>query len=251
VSGSALAWHRVALEWRAFWRNPAAAFFTVVFPLLFLVVAVIALGGALGDQRRAAAFYIPAVITFALVTACYTNLAMGVVLARESGALKRLRGTPLPTWAYLAGRMGAAVLVATLLVLVVAGTGAVAYGVVPAPDRLDRLVLGLIVGAASSASLGLAVTRLVPDAASAPAVVNASVLPLLLVSDVLVPLDAGPLAAIAAVFPVRHLADVIASAYDPAAETAAPWPVGLLVVGAWGALGLLAALRWFSWRPRR
>lgn len=246
----ALALRQVRLEHRAFWRNPAAAFFTVVFPLAFMVIAQVALAEPLGGSTQAARFYTPAIMAFGLITACYTNVAMGVVLAREAGILKRLRGTPLPTWAYVAGRAGYAVVLATLLVIVVGAFEASVFGVVPAISRLPGLCLALVVGAASFAALGVAVTRLVPDAGAAPAVINATILPLLLISDVLVPLDEGPLATIARLFPVRHLADALAAAYDPAPVGTGLAAGSLVVVAAWGVAGLVAALGAFSWEPR-
>src|SRR3712207_1458400 len=116
MRGLALAARQVQLQHRAFWRDPVSAFFTVVFPLLFMVVANVALVGQLGTAQDAARFYTPGVACLALVTACYTNVAMGVVLARDAGILKRLRGTPLPVWAYVFGRIGQAVVIALLLV---------------------------------------------------------------------------------------------------------------------------------------
>lgn len=251
MNGLALALRRARLENRAFWRNPAAAFFTVVFPLAFLVVAIVALAAPLGGNSEAARFYTPSVMTFALVTACYTNLAMGVVLAREAGILKRLRGTPLPTWAYVAGRVGQAVFVTALLAVVIGLYGALVHGVSVPIDRLPMLLLTLVLGAATFSALGIAVTAVVPNAGAAPAFINATILPLLLVSDVLVPLDEGMLATVAGIFPVRHLADALAAAYDPAVPLGAGdgW-FGMVILGVWGVAGLLIALRVFIWSPR-
>jgi len=251
VTGLTLALRRARLENRAFWRNPAAAFFTVVFPLVLLVIATVALAAPLGGSEQAARFYTPSMMAFAVVTACYTNLAMGVVLAREAGILKRLRGTPLPGGAYMAGRIGQAVFVATLLAAVMALYGALVHGVAVPLERLPMLLLGLAVGAASFSALGLAVSTIVPDAGAAPALINATILPLLLVSNVLVPLDQGMLATVAGVFPVRHLADILAAAYDPASPLAAGagWRA-MLVLATWGAAGLVVALKTFRWSPR-
>jgi len=250
MSGLTLGLRQVRLEHRAFWRNPAAAFFTVVFPLVFMVIADLALAVPLGGADVAARFYTPAIITFGVVTACYTNVAMGVVLARENGILKRLRGTPLPMWAYLAGRVGQAVLVAAALAILVGAFGAIAYGVALPLDRLPQVAAALVVGAAAFSALGLAVTRLVPDAASAPAVVNATILPLLLVSDVLVPLDEGPLATLASLFPVSHLANAFAAAYDPSVAAAGIYLASLSVVAGWGVAAVVAAWLTFRWEPR-
>ena len=95
---------QVRYENTAFWRNPAAAFFTFAFPLIFMVLFNLILQGNFGSQN-AAEFFTPAIITFSIVNACYTNIAMTVSLARDEGILKRVRGTPLPGWSYLVARM--------------------------------------------------------------------------------------------------------------------------------------------------
>jgi ABC-type multidrug transport system permease subunit len=57
--------------------------------------------------------------------ACYVTTITGVVLAREQGILKRLRGTPLPAWTYLAGRAGAAAVTAITSTVIIIATGVV------------------------------------------------------------------------------------------------------------------------------
>src|SRR5882672_8546675 len=94
---------------KSFWRNPAAAFFTFVFPLMFLVI----FNWVFGDQKigtttgrvSASTFYVPAIVALSIVNACYTNIAMGVSFSRDRGVLKRLRGTPLPAAAFFTGRI--------------------------------------------------------------------------------------------------------------------------------------------------
>ena len=245
-----LAGRQVRLETLSFWRNPTAAAFTVFFPLLFMVVANVALAQQAGGPLAAPRFYTPAVACFALVTACYTNVAMGIVLARDAGILKRLRGTPLPLWAYVAGRAGQAVIVAALLVAIVAGYGALVYGVTVPVQHVPALIATLVVAAAACCALGIAITSLVPDAAAAPALINATVLPLLLISDVVVPVHDPTLDSIAGIFPVAHIAHALAAAYDTTSPAQGLAFESLAVVGAWGIAGLIVAALTFSWQPR-
>jgi len=248
MSGIGLALRQVRYENRAFWRNPAAAFFTFVFPLLFMVVFNLLFGQGEGSR-----FYTPAIIVFAVITATFTNLAMSVTIARDEGILKRLRGTPLPGWSYLVGRMLHAVGVALLLVVIVAGFGAIFYGVAFPFGQLGPLIATLIVGAAVFCALGLALTGFIPNADAAPAVVNAVVLPLLFVSNVFIPLRSAPawLDSLSQVFPVRHFADAMLRVYDPATAGSALSVGDLGVMLIWGAVGLVVALRFFTWEPRR
>jgi len=247
VNGARLALRQVIYENRAFWRNPAAAFFTFAFPLIFLVIFTTIFG------REAARFFTAGIITLSIVSATFTNIAMSVTLAREEGILKRIRGTPLPPLAYLVGRMLHAVAIGLILAVIVMAYGALAQGVDVPWQGLPVLVLSLIVGSAALCALGLAVSSLVPNADAAPAVVNAAVLPLYFISNVFTPADQLPdwLDAVSKVFPIRHLADAVASVYS-AAPSAPPVPwVELAVVAAWGIGSALFALRFFRWEPRR
>jgi ABC-2 type transport system permease protein len=245
MSGIGLALRQVRFENRAFWRNPAAAFFTFVFPLMFMVIFNVLIGRGNGEASR---FFTPAIIVFAVITATYTNLAMSVAMARDEGILKRMRGTPLPAWAYLAGRILHAVVIALLLVIIVAAFGAIFYGV-PVPwTHLAELLLTLVLGAATFCALGLALTAFVPNADAAPAVVNATILPLLFISNVFIRLDGAPawIDAVSGFFPVRHFADAMLDVY---AGGGFAWS-DLGLMAAWGVAGILIALRSFSWEPR-
>ena len=255
MSDVILAARQVRYENRAFWRNPAAAFFTFAFPLLFMVIFNVIFDGAstgLGGFR-ASDFFTPALIVFSVITATYTNIAMTVTIARDAGILKRVRGTPLPAWAYLFGRVVHAVLVALLLFGIVAAFGSLAYGVSFPWERIGQLLLVLAIGAASFCALGLAVSSLVPNADAAPAVVNATILPLLFISNVFIRIEDPPawLDLVAGFFPVRPFADAMLSVYSPHLAGAALAWQDLAVVAAWGIGGVVFALRFFSWSPRR
>ncbi|MEO6295390.1 MAG: ABC transporter permease [Candidatus Limnocylindria bacterium] len=246
MSGLALAIRQIGYENRAFWRNPVSAFFTFAFPLLFMVIFNVLFGAG------AAGFFTPGIIVFAVVTATYTNLAMTVTIARDAGILKRIRGTPLPAWAYLAGRIGHAVVIAFLLVVIVAGFGTLAYGVEVPWGALPAVVLVLVVAAAAFSALGLALSGLIPNAEAAPAVVNASILPVLFISNVFIQMDNAPgwLDTVSHLLPVRHFADAMMKLYASGSAAGVPW-TELGVIALWGVMGVVAALRFFSWEPRR
>ena len=250
-----LALRQVAYEHRAFWRNPAAAFFTFAFPLLFMVIFNVIFDGSGSGVpgQRPADFFTPSIIVFAVITATFTNIAMTVTAARERGILKRVRGSPLPPWAYIAGRIGQAVSIAFLLVVIVAAFGAVFYGVEVPWSRTPALLVTLAVAAATFCALGLALTAFIPNEDAAPAVVNAVILPLLFISNVFIRIDAmtGWLPTLSNVFPVRHFADAMMTVYDPRTTGAGFSAEHLATIAAWGLAGLAMAVWRFRWEPRR
>jgi ABC-2 type transport system permease protein len=92
VSTAALAWRQFRFERRMFWRNPSAAFFNVVLPLLFLFLVATAFGSDRDDLE----ILVPGMAGFAVMTTTFTALAFNITFLREQGILKRVRGTPLP-----------------------------------------------------------------------------------------------------------------------------------------------------------
>ncbi len=258
MSSTALALRQIKFENRAFWRNPASAFFTFAFPLMFLVIFNLLFGNeeitlGAGQTTTASTFFVPAIAAFSVITACYTNIAISVSLSRDGGVLKRVRGTPLPAWAYMAGRIGHSTIIAILLVAIVAIAGVLFYGVDIPTNTMPAFLITLAVGAASFCALGLAITSVIPNGEASPAIVNASVLPLLFISDIFIRLDDAPawLENVAKIFPIWHYSQAMQAAFNPF-ETGSGFRFGYLaVVGAWGLFGLLAATRFFSWEPRR
>ena len=242
---------------RSFWRNPAAAFFTFAFPLIFLVVFTSMFGNDMittpsGMSASGSTFYIPAIITLSVINSSYTGLAMQVTVLRDSGFLKRVYGTPLPVWLFLASKIIHLTFVGIILILIVSLFGSLFYGVTLPSTTAASAICSIILGLFTFSSLGLAITTVIPNANAAPAIVNASVIPLLFVSDVFIPLENAPdwMVYISAIFPVQHLARMLLSAFDPFAAGSGFELEHLAMVGIWGVAGLIIAIKRFSWEPR-
>jgi ABC-2 type transport system permease protein len=241
---------------KAFWRNPASAFFTFLFPLLFLVIFTSLLGNGTAEipgvgTVKASTYYVFSMAAFGLISACYTNIAMSVIFAREEGVLKRVRGTPLPSGSYLSARVLHASLVGLLLVAITVVFGVVAYGAhVPDAPHLAEFLITLVVGAGCFAAIGLAITGLVPNADAGPAIVNAVIFPLLFLSGVFFSVDSGApqwVQWVGRIFPVKHLIDAMRDSY---LGVGFHWS-DVAVLALWAAIGLVFAVRTFRWEPSR
>lgn len=256
MSGLALVAHQFRYDQKAFWRNPASVFFTVAFPVVLLLIFATVFGDETVDVAggiETTTYYVPAIITLSVISATMQSLAMSLVIAREDGRLKRGRGTPMPSWVFIAGRIGNSIVVALLMLALIAGLGRLAYGV-PIPwEQLPAIVVTLIVGAAAFCCLGIALTAAIPSQDAAAPIVNALLLPLYFLSGVFIPDDQLPSGVIhfADAFPVRHFFEAFFNAYVPAAAGGAGFEWGnLAAVAAWGVAGLLLAVRYFRWAPR-
>jgi len=245
--------HQFRYDQKAFWRNPASVFFTVGFPVVLLLIFATVFGDQTVDVRggiKTTTYYVPAIITLSVISATMQSLAMSLVIAREDGRLKRGRGTPMPPWVFIAGRIGNSVVVALLMLALIAAIGDLAYGVAFPWSRLPAILLSLLVGTASFCCLGIALTAAIPSQDAAAPIVNALLLPLYFLSGVFIPDDQLPSGVIhfADAFPVRHFFEAFFNAYLPAGS-GLEWG-NLAAVAAWGVAGGLLAVRYFRWTPR-
>ena len=97
-----LGWRQFRLERRLFWRNPSAAFFNFLLPLLFLGL----FGAIFHDQQADLDVIVPGIAGMAVMSTTFSALAYKITFLREEGVLKRVRGTPLPGGSYLGGHHG-------------------------------------------------------------------------------------------------------------------------------------------------
>ena len=242
-----LTWRQYRLERKMFWRNPSAAFFNFVLPLLFLAL----FGAIFAGSQEDLDIIVPGIAGMSIMTTTFVALAMNLVFLREQGVLKRLRGTPLPSGSYLAALAGHSVTNTAVQVGIVIGAGALLFGVGLPHDWL-MLVTFVGVGVLCFAALGVALSHAIPNFDSAPAYVNAIFLPVIVVSGVFYDADNAPafLSDIAQVLPLTHLIDGLSAAMVSGAAFADHLD-DLAVLLIWGALGAVLAVRGFSWEARR
>ncbi len=216
----ALVGSQIRYEQRAYWRNRGRGVFTFVFPLMFLVIVasldrgnhISSLGGIPYDD-----FLVPGILAYSVITTTFVNLAISTAIARDKGLLKRMQGTPLPRWAYLAARIGSSAIVMAVISVVVIVAGTVIWGLSLRWQALPAIVAALALGCAAFTTLGIGILRFVRDADTAPVIVNLVVLPLTFISNIWFPTGGLPSAVrtIASVFPIRALADALQFAFDP------------------------------------
>lgn len=185
-----------------------------------------------------------------MVTATFTNLAINTSIARDSGVLKRVAGTPLPMMVNLGGRILSAVLIGLLSVVLMLIIGVFVFGLDVPWGGVPLFFLMLMLGATTFSALGLAVAAITPSARAAPAIANFVILPLAFVSGIFFPLDdaSGWLQTIAGILPLEPLATAAIDIFDPTTDAGFPWlaTVKLLI---WCAIGLIVAMRFFSYEP--
>jgi ABC-2 type transport system permease protein len=235
---------------RLFWRSREAAFFTFLLPIVLLVL----LGSVYGDEdaidgMRASTYLLAGLLGYGVVSTAFASLAISLVIRRESGVLKRIRGTPLPTSVYLA-----ALVASTLLIVALEAAAQLAVGrlVLDAdwPTGPGALALALALGSLSFAALGLALTGAIRSAEGSSAVVNAVYLPATFICGVFFSVDSLPrvLEALAGVLPLTYLLELIRDGFVEGRVDASSEALAVLL--GWGVLGAVLAVRLFRWEPR-
>ena len=249
-----LVYHQFRYQNKVFWRTPIAAFFTIVFPLMLLVLFTAIFGNDMieGLGVTTAQFFTPGLAVFAAVSATYTNLAIGTAIARDTGILKRVRGTPIPPWAYIAGRVASAVYLAFIAITLMMAVGIFFYGVELFPRTIPSALLTFLVGVSCFASLGMLVAAISPNGDAAPAITNATLLPIAFISGIFFPLSDPPawMEITGNLFPLKPFADAFRDAFDPTLSGAQfHWPeLGFMML--WAVAAALVAIRFFRWEPR-
>jgi ABC-2 type transport system permease protein len=162
-------------------------------------------------------FFVPGIIAYGVVTTTFSNLAVSLAAAREQGLLKRIKGTPLPWWAFFAGRAGSAICVTAAMTI---STLVLAHGLFGVPVRartLPAFAAAVVLGSAAFTALGIAVVRWLPGADSAGPMQAAIVFPLAFISGVWFPMHDAPgwLDHVSRMLPLRPLADALQTAFDP------------------------------------
>ena len=237
-----------------FLRIPVALFFTIILPIVMLVL----FNALFGDNTITTdegdwpirQFYTGGLAAYTAVSATYSNLGNMVPIRRDEGILKRWRSTPLPTWAYLAGLVLSSIVIAVISVLLMLTMGVVLYDLQIDWMKMPAAAVTLLVGVASFAALGMALVSVIKTASSSAAMVNATLLPLAFISDVFIATSGeGFLNTVANIFPLKPFVNAFQDCFNPFIDGYGFSPGRLAFVAAWGVLGLVIAIKKFSWEP--
>ncbi len=233
-------------------RDPLSLFFGVLFPVAFVVFFSLINGeDAQWGELPLAQYMAAAFSVYGVATTAYVNLPGAIAHQRAARVLKRLRGSPLPPWAYLAGRVLAALAIGLATVTLVFAVALVFLDVSLPVARWPISLLVFAVIICCFAALGLALVSLADAPQTVIAAALGTLLPLSFVSDIFIAAQDMPalLDAIGWAFPLRHAAAAAVAATSGGALDLVFWG-HLGYVLAWGAAGAAAALRWFHWEPR-
>ena len=241
--------HQLRWEQTVFWRSRESAVFVFLFPLLlFTLLTAVYTGHIYGHPASWA--LLAGMLAYGVANTAFAGLALIIVARRETGILKRIRGTPLPPATYLAAVLTSIMIVFALQTAALFVLGRLLKST-PWPGHLVSLVLALALGGAAFAGLGLALTGFIRSLEGSSAVVNVLVLPMAFLSGSFGPTRHYP-QALRAVGDVLPLYLNIGCAGNTCLHGQELWdkPRNVAVLAVWGAVGVALAVRKFRWEPR-
>jgi ABC-2 type transport system permease protein len=236
-----LAGWQVRYQQRSFWRNRRAAFFSIVFPAIFLVIFGGLNGGHLDvrGQLSFIDFYTPGIMAYAVLLICFNSTALIVATLRDRDVLKRVRTAPIPGIVYGAGIVGSMLIVLLVSIGVLFLIGVPLYGAHLPGSKTVGLFVTLVLGAGVFTTLGIAAAKLIGKPENGAGLIAVITLPMIFLSNIWFPIDGAPawVQDIAKAMPLRPLADGMQAAFDPRyGGTAIMWrDLGPLIV--WLAIG--------------
>jgi ABC-2 type transport system permease protein len=249
---AALVLHQANYDVRGFLRNRQARFFTLALPLIFLFIFTGIFGSDTVDGVPLKQFYVPGISAMAVIAASFINLVISITVLREEGILKRRRATPVPAWVLIAGRTVMAIAVAAASVTILLLVGRFVFHVHMPVGNIPGFAITAVVGVITFCVLGYAFSTAISNEDAAQPMVQAVMLPLYFISGIFIAPSTLPdwLRNIAKVFPVQHLAHGLQHAFQPAAGGIGIDWSDLGMMGIWAAIGVVIALRRFSWLPK-
>jgi ABC-2 type transport system permease protein len=254
---------RAAVELKEFFRQRESVVFTLLFPVLLLLVfgAILDydIGSTVGVSVSFVQYFIAGVMAAGILGASLQNMAISIATERSDGTLKHLVGTPMPKHAYFVGKVVQVLAVTALIVVVLLAVGVVFYGVeLPSGEDWVTFLWVTVLGSAACTLLGIAISSLAKNGRSASATVTPIALVLQFISGVFFQFSQVPawLQTIAALFPLKWMAQGLRSVFLPdalaAVEPAGTWELGrtALVLAVWCVVGLGLCVATFRWQER-
>lgn len=253
---------RAGIELKCYFRNRQAVVFTFALPLvLLLIFGAIYSGDAPGTHTPMKQVLIAGIIASGIMSTTFSSLAVAIAIERDDGTMRRLAATPMSPVSYFLGKVAQAFVTGALetVVLLAVGVGLFGLHLPNTAGRWFTFVWVVALGIVACSFLGIAYSRVAPNARAAAPVVQLPYLALQLISGVFFVFTSLPgfMQVVAGCFPLKWMAQGLRSAFLPdsfqTAEAAGGWEHGrtALVLGAWCAAGLLLSLVTFTWGRAR
>ncbi|WP_253861733.1 ABC transporter permease [Mycobacterium asiaticum] len=252
---------RVVPELKMFYRRPEQLALTFSMPAVICVLLGSIFSTKLPNSDTSTGAVIAAsMLAYGILSTSFINLGISIAADRDTGALRRLRGTPTTAVSYFIGKimLVAIASLAEAFILLAVGVFIFKLRIPTSCYGWFTLTWVFLLGIVSCSLLGIFVSNYAINAVSAAVMTNGPAVGLQFVSGTYVPLMALPawMLTIGSVFPVKWMAQGFRSVLLPPEmvvfEPAGSWEhwQTFLVLTAWSIGGLVACLIVFRWSDK-
>lgn len=249
---------RVIPELKMFYRRPEQVALTFSMPaVITLLLGSIFTAELPGSDISTGTVIAASMLAYGILSTSFINLGISIAVDRDTGALRRLRGTPTPASAYFIGKIMLVGIVSLAEAVILLLVGVFVFELRLPADAFEWFTLTwvFILGIVSCSLLGIFISNVAGNAVSAAVITNGPAVGLQFLSGTYVPLMVLPtwMLIVGSVFPVKWIAQGFRSVLLPpemvAFEPAGSWEHWriFLVLVAWSAVGLIGCLAVFRW----
>ncbi|MER7165017.1 ABC transporter permease [Micromonospora sp. NPDC000207] len=261
TSPVALALRQGRLEITQFLRSRESVVFTMGFPIIMILIFASIFNDDIAPGVSYTQYFITGMIATGLMTVSFQNLGIWIPIERDRGILKRYRGTPMPKWAYFAGKVIMVVTIGVAEIALLLAFSVALFDLELPGTAAKWLTFGWVsvLGVTACTLLGIAISSLARTARSGSAVVTPVALVLQFISGVFFVFTSLPswMQQVAAIFPLKWMCQGLRSVFLPdsfgAQEPGGSFELGrvALVLVAWCMVGLVLCLTTFRWTGKR
>jgi hypothetical protein len=122
---------RASVELKEFFRQRESVVFTLMLPVLLLVVFGAVLDFDLDGGVSFTQYFMAGIIAAGILGASLQNMAISIATERSDGTLKSLAGTPMPRSAFFVGKVVQVLAVTVAIIVVLLLVGVVFYRIDP------------------------------------------------------------------------------------------------------------------------
>lgn len=252
---------RVVPELKMFYRRPEQVALTFSMPAVICILLGSIFSDKLPNSEISTGSVIAAsMLAYGILSTSFINLGISIAADRDTGALRRLRGTPTTALSYFIGKIILVGIVSLAEAVILLAVGVLVFGL-----RLPATAFGwftltwvFVLGIVSCSLVGIFISNFASNAVSAAVITNGPAVGLQFLSGTYVPLMALPtwMLFVGSVFPVKWMAQGFRSVLLPSDmvifEPAGSWEHWRIfaVLAAWSVGSLIGCLLVFRWSDK-
>ncbi len=236
------------MEFILYLREPSGFFFTLIFPLLLMML----FGSIWGNEPFPGQnfgyidFAVPAFIGMVIVTTGIMGLTTSIAAYREKGILRRFKSAPISPLLVLIAELSALFIITVMGMLLLLAAGIIVFGM-HFYGSIPEVLVAFVLSTLSISALGFIPASLAPTARSGMIIANVMYFPMLFLSGAALPREMLPpfLKTFSQILPLTHVIELLQGLW--LGGHLWDYPLQITVLCGVTIAGFVIAARYFRW----